>query len=72
MGVKVLVFTEEPISHLLLENDDFLGFHQENDLHVKVTLCRRGAGTSLFVLLIIPRFSFSSVEPILKSEGESC
>lgn len=28
MGVKVLVIPEEPIPHLLLENDDLLGLHQ--------------------------------------------
>lgn len=38
MGVKVLVIPEEPIAHLLLENDDFLGLHQS--LHAKFFLGR--------------------------------
>ena len=36
MGDKLLATPEEPISQMLLENEDVLGLHQS--LHVKVVL----------------------------------
>ena len=70
MGDKLPATPEEPISHLLLENEDVLGLHQS--LHVKVVLDSRGMLVSQYCPLLLPKFSSLVVEPILKLEGESC
>ena len=70
MGDKLPATPEEPISHLLLENEDVLGLHQS--LHVKVVLDSRGMLVSQYCPLVLPKFSSLVVKPVLKLEGESC
>jgi hypothetical protein len=68
LGVNVLVFPEKPIPLLLLENDDFLGFHQS--LHAKFFLGRSDVLAPQYFPLNLPIFSSLIVEPILKPDRE--